>query len=44
VNHHQQTALEHHCRFAFECPQDRFRYLTQDGRASIVLTVNSGYE
>ena len=40
----QKTALEHHCRFAFETAHPRFAVLVADGQASCVLTVNSGYE
>jgi hypothetical protein len=40
----QLTALQHHCRFAFETAHPRFAYLVPGGRASIILTVNSGYE
>lgn len=39
----QKTALDNHCRFAFETAQDKFCARTIDG-ASVVLTVNSGYE
>jgi hypothetical protein len=41
---HQQIALENHCRFGFETGQGKFAYLVDGGRASVVLTVNSGYE
>jgi hypothetical protein len=44
VNTRQQTAIENHCRFAFETAQRRFAYLDRTCRASVVLTVNSGYE
>jgi hypothetical protein len=40
----QKTALEHHCRFAFETAQPRFAHAHPDGRTSLVLTVNSGWE
>jgi hypothetical protein len=40
----QKTALEHHCRFAFETAHPRFARYADFGRASVVLTVNSGYE
>jgi hypothetical protein len=42
MNHHQKTAIEYHCRFAFETVQRRFAFL--DDKVSVVLTVNSGYE
>lgn len=38
----QEIAIEHHCRFAFECAHPRFAFTW--GFVSIVLTVNSGYE
>lgn len=41
MNHHQ-TALAHHCRLAVETTHPRFGWF--DGLASVVLTVNSGYE
>jgi hypothetical protein len=44
VNDHQQTALARHCRFAFETAQPRLCRLVLCGRASVVLSVNSGYE
>lgn len=44
MNDHQRTAIEFHCRFAFETAQPKFVWLIADGKASIVLTVNSGYE
>jgi len=40
----QQYALEHHCRFAFETALPGFAHLIEDGRASLVLTCNSGHE
>jgi hypothetical protein len=42
----QQTALDYHCRFAFETAHPRFGNVIFSpwGRASLVLTVNSGYE
>ncbi len=43
MNDRQKTAIENHCRFAFETGQPKFCFRTLDG-ASIVLTVNSGYE
>lgn len=36
------TALRHHCRLAAETSHPRFGFLI--GGASVVLTVNSGYE
>lgn len=44
MNQRQQTALAHHCRFAFETATARFSYRDRDGQASVVLTVNSGHE
>lgn len=44
MNQRQQTALAHHCRFAFETAQPRFAYVLPSGKVSVVLTVNSGYE
>lgn len=44
MNDRQKTALEHHCRFAFETAQPRFCYLVYGGKVSIVLSVNSGYD
>lgn len=44
MNEHQQVALEHHCRLASETAHPRFCYLVPGGVASIVLSVNSGYE
>lgn len=40
----QKVALTHHCRFAFETIQARFRHAIPGGKASILLTVNSGWE
>ena len=40
---HQQAAIEHHCRFAFETVHPRFGWLDPRG-VSVLLTVNSGYE
>jgi hypothetical protein len=39
----QRTALQYHCRFAFETAHPRFGRLLAPG-VSLVLTVNSGYE
>jgi hypothetical protein len=44
MNGRQRTAIEYHCRFAFETADPRFAYLDRGRQASIVLTVNSGYE
>jgi hypothetical protein len=44
VTPQQRIAIARHCRFAFETAHEDFRYLVAHGRASIVLTVNSGYE
>lgn len=40
------TTLANHCRFAFETAHPRFIKVAQhpDGKVSIILTVNSGYE
>jgi hypothetical protein len=43
VNVHQRIALEHHCRLAFETMHPRFAWVVPKV-ASVVLTVNSGYE
>lgn len=40
----QQIAIDNHCRFAFETARPRFCHIIQNGKASLVLTVNSGYE
>jgi len=42
MNLQQETALKHHCRFAFETLNPRLRYLERS--FSVVLSVNSGYE
>lgn len=42
MNTAQRRALRHHCRLAVETIHPRF--LTLAPGASIVLTVNSGYE
>jgi hypothetical protein len=44
MNARQKLALENHCRFAFETAQPKFITVDEDERASINLTVNSGYE
>ncbi len=44
MNGHQRIALTNHCRFAFETARPLFGYLVSSGKASVVLTVNSGYE
>jgi len=38
----QQIAIEHHCRLACETVHPRFIRVT--GLASVIVTVNSGYE
>jgi len=43
MNSYQSTAIENHCRLAFETAQPRFCHLLE-GACSLVLTVNSGYE
>ena len=40
----QKIAIENPCRFAFETANPRFGSVLLDGRASLVLSVNSGYE
>jgi hypothetical protein len=42
MNRRQKFALRHHCRLGGETVHPRFLYMA--GLASIVLTVNSGYE
>lgn len=44
MNDQHRLALEHHCRFAFETVNPRFGFLDKEGKASVVLTVNSGWE
>jgi hypothetical protein len=39
----QKIAIRKHCRFAFETAQSHFGHRIKYG-ASLVLTVNSGYE
>ncbi len=38
----QRTALNYHCRFAFETVHPRFVRVVR--HTSIIVTVNSGYE
>lgn len=40
----QEIAIANHCRFAFETAQKKFASIIAKGKASLVLTVNSGYE
>jgi len=42
----RETAITHHCRFAFETAHPRFARLVRHpaGATSAILTVNSGYE
>jgi hypothetical protein len=42
VTPEQRTAIAQHCRFAFETAQPQFGHVLRG--ASLVLTVNSGYE
>lgn len=42
MNQHQATALENHCRFAFETNNPKLCFTTLVG--SVFLSVNSGYE
>jgi hypothetical protein len=44
MNERQRFALTHHCRLAFETAHPGYIFLDRDRQASIVLTVNSGYE
>lgn len=44
MTHAQQIALVHHCRLAVETAHPRFATLINGGFASLVLTLNSGYE
>lgn len=44
MNEYQKTALRYHCRLACETAHPRFGYLAPGGTASVVLSVNSGYE
>jgi hypothetical protein len=44
MNRHQEIAIRNHCRLAVETARPAFGYLTDKGRISIVLSVNSGYE
>lgn len=40
----QQIAIDHHCRFGFETFHPQFRKVIAGGKASVILSVNSGYE
>lgn len=40
----QRTAITYHCRLAVETAHPRFGSWLNGGYASLVLTVNSGYE
>jgi len=40
----QLTALQNHCRLAYETFHPRFCGVRNGGAVSVVLTVNSGYE
>jgi hypothetical protein len=44
VTPHQDIALQHPCRLGCETAHPRFAYLLDNGRRSVVLSVNSGYE
>ena len=44
MNESQKTAIDNHCRFAFETARKRFARLLLAVPGSVVLTVNSGYE
>lgn len=43
MNEHQRVAIENHCRLSIETINPRFSWVVP-GVASVVLTVNSGYE
>lgn len=43
MNLHQRIAIENHCRLSIETMNPTFRWVVP-GVASVVLTVNSGYE
>lgn len=40
----QKTAFESPCRFAFETAQPQFGWNIDQRGASLVLTINNGYE
>jgi hypothetical protein len=42
MGYQHNLALKHHCRFAFETAHPRFHFFRRG--ASVILTVNSGYE
>lgn len=44
MNDHQRIAIEQHCRFGYETSQRQFYFVSEGGRTSVGLTVNSGYE
>ncbi len=44
MNQPQKNAIESPCRFAFETAQPRFVWRLGEHGASLVLSVNSGYE
>lgn len=44
MNKAQTTALDYYCRMATETIHPRFYRETYDGRLSVCLTVNTGYE
>ncbi len=44
MNEAQRTAIENHCRMAFETAHPRFARVLPQWGVSIVLTVNSGWE
>ncbi len=44
MNEHHKIALANHCRFGFETAHPQFGYMHQEGKLSVVLSVNSGYE
>ena len=44
MNDAQKVAFENPCRFAFETAQPQFGWALLQPGASLVLTINSGYE
>lgn len=44
MNDHHKTALANPCRFGFETAHPQFSFYVEHGKASVVLSVNSGYE
>lgn len=44
MTHWQEVAIKNHCRFGFETAQRKFCHIHSDGKVTVVLSVNSGYE